>query len=78
MKYEVEIYFGHSFLNDTGREVYGNNKKRKTIFKGEADNEEMAVVAANVEFGVEFKKSMWGVAYIYDVSDDCSLILRIS
>ena len=78
-KYEVEIVFGHSFLNETGKSVCGDNKTRKVIFKGEADNEEMAVVSSNVQFGVKFTAGS-GIAantWSYKVSDDCSLVLRV-
>ena len=78
-KFEVEIVFGHSFLNKTGKSVYGDGKTRKVIFKGEADNEEMAVVSANVEFSVKFTAGSGIVSntYSHKVGDDCSLILRL-
>lgn len=76
-KYEVSIVFGHSFLNTLGQSIYGDGKTRKVILKGEADNEEMAVVAANVAFGVEFKSGIIAKTYDHKVGEDSVLVLHV-
>lgn len=76
-KYEVSIVYGHSYLNTTGKSVYGDGKSRKVILRGEAENEKLAVIEANVTFGVQFKEGLIAHVYSHKIGDDSMLVLKI-
>lgn len=68
VKYEIEIVFGRPLFRD---------EKHKVIFEGVADNEDVALSIANTELGIEFKYQRGTSTYIYKISENISLLLRI-
>lgn len=79
IKYEVEIVFGDSFLNEDGKNVYVDNVFRKVILQGDAYTRSIAVSLACIGFGVEFSVCTGEIpdTYSYKVSNHCSLVLRV-